>query len=64
MEVEELKGKYSTGKKVKKWRWISPGYINFNQPLTFEKILKEKVVKLPNEIPMDFLADKYVNYYY
>ena len=44
METENSKKRMKTKYKPKKWKWISPGYINFNKPLEFEKIEKESII--------------------
>ena len=64
MKLKKPKKRFKTKYKPKKWKWISPGYINFNKPLEFEKIEKESIIELPPVIHMDLIKDKYINSYY
>jgi len=58
------KKRFKTTKVQKKYRWISPGYINFLKPVSFEKIEKETVIELSEIIPDDLIKDKYINEFY
>jgi len=64
METEKPKKRFKTKYKPKKWKWISPGYINLNKPVVFEKIEKVNIIELPPVIPMDLIKDKFLNSFY
>ena len=47
MFAKKPKKRFKTRYKPKQWRWISPGYINFNNPVEFEKIEKDNIILFP-----------------
>ena len=64
MEIEKSKKRFRTKYKPKKWKWISPGYINLDNPVEFVKIEKESIIELPPVIPMELIKDKFLNSFY
>ena len=64
MFQKKPKKRFKTTKVQKKYRWISPGYINFLKPVKFQKIEKETVIKLSEIIPDDLIKDKFINDFY
>ena len=64
METEKSKKRFKTKYKPKKWKYISPGYINFKKLVSFEKIDKERIIELPPVIPMNLIKDYFLNSYY
>ena len=51
MFKKKPKKRFKTTKPPKKYRWISPGYINFKEAVSFERIEKKSILKIPEIIP-------------